>query len=75
MHLDQYQKQIHEFYCYLKTKKGRFKKHYMSVDNEQVLVSFYRKSTDTQPRQQHDLSECHIRIAKPQQISMQEHSF
>ena len=56
-----------EFYCYLKTKRGKFKKHFMMID-EDNNIAFFRRCTDTDSRQRHPLVECHLRVAKPQKI-------
>lgn len=55
---------LSEFYCFLKTKRGQFKKHYMQICDNNIL--FYRRLTDTESRQAHPLGECHLRLAKPQ---------
>ena len=36
--------------------------------DEDNNIAFFRRCTDTEPRQRHPLVECHLRIAKPQKI-------
>ena len=44
---------VTEFYCFLKTKKGKFKKHFMAIGEESI--SFFRRHGETESRQVHSL--------------------
>ena len=57
--------EIHQFYCYLRTKRDRFKKHYMFIQNS--TIEFCKRPTDSECAISHSLSECHLRLAKAQQ--------
>ena len=52
--------------CYLKTKMGKFKRHYFNVADG--MIHFYRRLGDQEGRQQHPLTQCHLRLSKAQKI-------
>ena len=56
---------VKDLHVYLKTKKGKFKEHTLSIDNDIVNMIRYSDNGDTQILQQ-ELNPCHVRLAKRQ---------